>query len=111
MLKSVNSGHGVTIDIANRMIQLREPRGEGTFWVSLPRPTKPNGEAHALQAISLHEIPMVCEFPDVFPEELPRLPPDRDVEFAIELVLGSAPISRRPYRMAPNDLAELKIQL
>ena len=54
---------------------------------------------------------MVCEFPDVFPDELPGLPPDRDVEFKIELVPGTAPISRRPYRMPPNELAELKIQL
>ena len=54
---------------------------------------------------------MVCEFPDVFLEELPGLPPDRDVEFKIELVPGTAPISRRPYRMPPNELAELKVQL
>ena len=54
---------------------------------------------------------MICEFSDVFPEELPGLPPDRDVEFKIELVLGTAPISRRPYRMPPNELAELKMQL
>ena len=54
---------------------------------------------------------MVYEFLDVFPEELPGLPPDREVEFAIELIPGTAPISRRPYRMPPNDLAELKNKL
>ena len=54
---------------------------------------------------------MVCEFPDVFLDELQGLPPDRDVEFKIELVPGTTPISRRPYRMPPNELAELKIQL
>ena len=48
---------------------------------------------------------------DVFPEELPGLPPDREVEFKIELLPGTAPISRRPYRMPPNELAELKTQL
>jgi hypothetical protein len=53
----------------------------------------------------------VCEFPDVFPDELPRLLPDREVEFGIELVLGIAPISRRPYQMPPDELAELKKQL
>jgi hypothetical protein len=53
----------------------------------------------------------VCEFADVFPNELPGLPPDSDVEFAIEIVLGTTPISRRPYRMPPNELTELKIQL
>ncbi|WVZ80237.1 hypothetical protein U9M48_027730 [Paspalum notatum var. saurae] len=48
---------------------------------------------------------------DVFPEELPGLPPDRDVEFSIELVPGTAPVSKRPYRMAPDELKELKTQL
>ena len=54
---------------------------------------------------------MVYDFLDVFPDELPGLPPDRDVEFKIELVPGTTPISRRPYSMPPNELAELKIQL
>ena len=53
----------------------------------------------------------MCEFPDVFPDELPGLPPDREIEFGIELVPGTAPISRRPYRMPPDELAELKKQL
>ncbi|WVZ70973.1 LOW QUALITY PROTEIN: hypothetical protein U9M48_019600 [Paspalum notatum var. saurae] len=50
------------------------------------------------------------DFPDVFSEELLGPPPDRDVEFAIELVPGTAPVSRRPYRMAPDELKELKLQ-
>jgi len=54
---------------------------------------------------------VVSEFPDVFPEELPGLPPDREVEFAIELIPGTPPISRRPYQMPPNELTELKNQL
>jgi len=57
------------------------------------------------------EIPVVCEFPDVFPEDMLGLPPDRDIEFKIDLIPGTAPISRRPYRMPPNELAELKKQL
>jgi hypothetical protein len=56
-------------------------------------------------------LPVVCEFPDVFPDDLPGLPPDRDVEFVIELKPGTAPISRRAYRMPPNELVELKDQL
>ena len=62
----------------------------------------------AIQATTLYDIPVVCEFPDVFLDELPGLPPDRDVEFKIELVPGTTPISRRPYRMPPNEFAELK---
>jgi len=54
---------------------------------------------------------VVCEFPDVFPEELQGLPPDTEVEFARELIPGTTPISRRPYQMPPNELAELKNQL
>jgi hypothetical protein len=54
---------------------------------------------------------VVCEYPDVFPDDLPGIPPNRNVEFAIELQPETAPISRRPYRMPPNGLAELKKQL
>jgi hypothetical protein len=57
------------------------------------------------------EILVVCEYPGVFPDELSGMPPDRDVEFVIELQPGTAPISKRPYRMPPKDLAELKNQL
>jgi hypothetical protein len=59
----------------------------------------------------IQDISVVFEFPDVFPEDLPRLPPERDVEFVIELKPGMAPISRRSYCMPPNELAELKTQL
>ncbi|WVZ52383.1 hypothetical protein U9M48_003449 [Paspalum notatum var. saurae] len=66
---------------------------------------------YATELIEIKKIPVVRDFLDVFPEELPGLPPDRDVEFRIELVLGTAPISKRPYRMAPDELKELKTQL
>src|SRR3954464_2515842 len=59
----------------------------------------------------LEHIPVVRDFPDVFPEELPGMPPDGCVEFIVDLMPGTAPISRRPYRMAPHELVELKIQL
>ena len=54
---------------------------------------------------------LVCEFPDVFLEELPGMPPDWDIEFVIELTPGTAPIAQRPYRMNVDELAELKKQL
>jgi hypothetical protein len=54
---------------------------------------------------------VVREFPDVFPEELPGLQLEHDVEFSIELKPGTTPISRRSYIMPPNELAELKTQL
>ncbi|XP_073304174.1 uncharacterized protein [Primulina huaijiensis] len=61
--------------------------------------------------LKIEDIPIVCEFPDVFPEELPGIVPDREVEFEINLVPGAAPISKAPYRMAPAELKELKEQL
>ena len=54
---------------------------------------------------------MVCWFPDVFPEKLSGLPPSRKIEFSIDLVSDTRPISRAPYRMAPPELKELKAQL
>jgi hypothetical protein len=53
----------------------------------------------------------VCEYPDVFPEELPGMSPDHDIEFSIELLPRTAPISKRPYRMDVKDLVELKKQI
>ena len=57
------------------------------------------------------DVPIVNEFLDVFPEELPSFPPHREVEFQIETIPGVAPISMAPYRMAPAELKELKKQL
>jgi hypothetical protein len=59
----------------------------------------------------LKEIRVVQEYPDVFLEDLPGMPPDRDTEFLIELLPGTLPISKRPYRMPVNELVELKKQI
>jgi hypothetical protein len=64
-----------------------------------------------LDVTSTLDIRTVSEYPDVFPEELPGMPPDREIEFVIELVPVAAPIFKRPYRMAANQLVELKEQL
>jgi hypothetical protein len=60
---------------------------------------------------TLDQVPVVCEYPDVFCEELPGMPPDRDIEFVIELIPGTTPIAQRPYRMNPQELEKLKKQL
>ncbi|KAL2230914.1 UNVERIFIED_CONTAM: Transposon Ty3-G Gag-Pol polyprotein [Sesamum indicum] len=57
------------------------------------------------------DVPVVREFPDVFPDELPGLPPHREVDFEIDTIPGVVPISIAPYRMAPSELKELKKQL
>nr|GFB62777.1 reverse transcriptase domain-containing protein [Tanacetum cinerariifolium] len=59
----------------------------------------------------LEDVPIVQNFPKVFPEELPGLPPTRPVEFQIDLVLGAAPVARAPYRLAPSEMKELAEQL
>ena len=59
----------------------------------------------------MEDIPVIKEFPDVFPEELPGLPLEREVDLAIAVLLGTTPISRAPYRMVPTELKELKTQL
>jgi hypothetical protein len=59
----------------------------------------------------LKDIPMVKEFPDVFPEELPGLPSEREVEVSIDTFPGVPPIAQQPYRMALAELNELKTQL
>ena len=61
--------------------------------------------------LKLEDIPIVRNYPDVFPEDLPGLPPEREVEFTIDVAPWTASISKAPYKMAPLELKELKIQL
>jgi len=60
---------------------------------------------------SMDSVPVVREFSEVFPADLPVMPPDRDIDFCIDLAPGTQPISIPPYRMAPPELKELKEQL
>jgi len=64
-----------------------------------------------IQATTIEEVPVVCEYLDVFPKDLTKMPPDRDMEFIIDLIPRTAPIAKRPYRMVANELEELKKQL
>nr|GFC91054.1 putative reverse transcriptase domain-containing protein [Tanacetum cinerariifolium] len=59
----------------------------------------------------LKDIPIVQEFLEVFPEDLPGIPPTRKVEFRIDLVPGAAPVARAPYRLTPSEMKELADQL
>ena len=61
-----------------------------------------------MKADSIEDIRVVCEYPDIFPNDLPGMPLERDIEFLIELLPGTAPIAKRPYRMSVNQLEELK---
>ena len=104
------SAHHAKIDCFSRTVQLTHPSGK--IVNVLTRLAK--RQLYSLNASplpDLEDVPVVCDFPDVFPEELPGVPPDRDVEFVIDLIPGTVPIARRPYKMAPLELAELKKQL
>ncbi|KAD3068885.1 hypothetical protein E3N88_36765 [Mikania micrantha] len=60
---------------------------------------------------TIDDVPVVCNFPDVFPEELPGLPPEREIEFQIDLVPGAQPVAKAPYRLAPTEMKEMMTQL
>ena len=102
--------HGVILDTISQSVHINSPiHGPITLHLEGHKSLTPN--VNHTEGKSLADIPVVCEYPDVFPDDLSGMPPDRNVEFAIELQPGTAPISRRPYRMPPNELAELKKQL
>jgi hypothetical protein len=100
----------VSLDISSRTVEIDSPEHEPTI-LYLPQREYINSCTYAATGIKLKDIPIICEYPDVFLDDLPGMPPDWDIEFIIELQPGTAPISKRPYRMPPNELAELKIQL
>jgi hypothetical protein len=104
------SRHHVVIDVVARAIEIHSPL-DGEITLYLPDQGCTHSCAFAMIESPVERILVVCEYPDVFLDELPGMPPDRDIEFAIELQPGTAPISKRPYRMPPAELVELKTQL
>jgi hypothetical protein len=102
--------HQVVLDVASRIVEINSSIC-GSFTLFLPSQDSTQSCAFAMMELPLKKIPVVCEYADVFPDELPGMPPDQDIEFVIELQPGTTPISKRPYRMPPAELAELKKQL
>ena len=124
--------HYATVDCHNKVVKF-EPPGEATFSFQGGRIWVPNNLISSLRANKLlrrgcqgylalirniqageeklENVPIVCEFSDVFPEELPGLSLDREIEFSVDLIPGTQPISIPPYRMAPAELKELREQL
>jgi hypothetical protein len=104
--------NGAQIDYKEKTVSLRNPGGGRIVY---------RGDRHAhievqlqlnaLKESKLEDIPVVNEFQDVFPQELPGMPPDREIEFTIDLILGTTPIAQAPYKMGPKELVELKEQL
>ena len=103
------SKYGGNIDCPSKSILLITPEGKRIKYVSRHSPIRT--QVHSLTGVVQEEVPVVKDYPDVFPEELPGMPLDRDIEFLIELLPGTGPISKRPYRMPANDLEEIKKQI
>jgi hypothetical protein len=106
------SKHNVLIDCAQKSVKLTTSDGKELEFIAEQVVTAKGVANHAkvnqLDASEGPKVPMVSEFPDVFPEELPGMPPNRDIEFVIELMPSTAPIYKSPYRMATPELVELK---
>jgi hypothetical protein len=105
------SKYKVLIDCAKKSVKMTTPEGKEMEFITEPVVTAKGvanyAKVNQLDASQGSEVPVVNEFPDVFPEELLGMPPDRDIEFVIELKPGTSPIYKTPYRMATPELAEL----
>jgi hypothetical protein len=86
------------ISCPKRMVTLTSPQGE-RIEVNVSMPATAEAMINQLEENFLEHIRIVCEYPDVFPEELLGMPSDRYIEFSIQLLPGTAPISKRAYRM------------
>jgi hypothetical protein len=108
--------HTALLDCANKVVHLLHPSDE---LVSYHAQIVQSAEAqiYALNALNasplegIENIPVVHDFQDVFPEELPGIPPARAVEFVIDLKPGTTPIAKRPYKMPSHELLELKEEI
>jgi hypothetical protein len=106
------SKHKVLIDCAKKLVKLTTPDGKELAVVVEPVVTAKRVANHAkvnqMDAIQGSEVPVVNEFPNIFPEELSGMPPDRDIEFMIEMKPDTSPIYNTPFRITTPKLAELK---
>jgi hypothetical protein len=104
--------HKILIDCAKKSIKLTTPKGKEMEFVAEPIVTVKSvanrANVNQLDASQGSVVSVINEFPDVFPEELSGMPPDRDIEFVIELKTDTSPIYKTPYRMTTSELVELK---
>ena len=101
------STHGGVIKCEHRTVSLTSHMGERIEFIATELAIEDYRINH-LESNFEDTCRVVDEFPDVFHDELPSMPPERDIEFLIELLPGIAPIAKRPYRMGVNELEELK---
>jgi hypothetical protein len=102
--------HKAVLDISTRLVHLNSPV-YGKVTLHLPTISRIKASLHHMVERILEDIHVVREFPDVFSDDLPGMPPERAIEFKIELQPGTTPLSKAPYKMSREELVELKIQL
>jgi hypothetical protein len=102
--------HKALLDISARLVHLDSPVFDNVT-LQLPPIAHLQTSVHTIVARSLEEIPVVREYPDVFPNDLPGMPPDRAIKFKNELQPGTTPVYKWLYLMALNELVEMKILL
>jgi hypothetical protein len=104
------SKYDEVIQCTRKAVKLTKKDGTSVEFVAMVE-SGPDSKPNQTKAIALEDIRVVQDYPDIFSEELPGMPPDRDIEFLIELLPGTPPISKRPHRMPVNELVELKKQI
>jgi hypothetical protein len=97
-------------DVVTRLVHLNSPV-YGKVTLHLPAVARIKTSLHHVVERRLEDIHVVWEFMDVFSDDSPGMPPERTIEFKIELQPGIAPIAKAPYKITPVELVELKIQL
>jgi hypothetical protein len=102
--------HRAVLDIAGRLVHLDSPV-YGKVILHLPAISRIKASLHHVVELNLEDIHVVRVFPEMFPNDLPGMPPERAIEFKIELEPSTAPIAKAPYKMLPVEMKELKIQL
>jgi hypothetical protein len=102
--------HKVMLDIVARLVHLNSPM-YGKMTLHLPAISRIKAFLHYVAERRSKDIHVVQEFPDVFPDDLLGMPPERAIEFKIKLLPDTTPISKSPYKMSREELVELKIQL
>jgi hypothetical protein len=100
--------HRAVLDIAGQLVHLDSPV-YGKVFLHLPVVSRIKASLHHVVELKLEDIHIIQEFSDMFPDDLPGMPPERAIEFKIELQPGTVPIAKAPYKMSPMEMKVLKI--
>jgi hypothetical protein len=102
--------HRAVLDIASRLVHLDSPV-YGKVILHLPAISRIKASLHHVVELRLEDIHVIREYPNIFHDELLRMPPERVIEFKIELQPSTVPVAKASYKMSPMEMKELKVQL